>query len=115
MLQLTLGLPFAQWPVPSTPSFTVVKAAPVTGVFAEATVVIPNRSMNTTILPVNNLNFVFIFFQPFIDMFVIIRLCIMNQTGIYSIGTSLESLDTPNQIVAELRYKASLQARLTIL
>src|SRR4051794_28303334 len=32
MLQLTSGLPFWQWPSPSTSSFTVVNPAPVTGV-----------------------------------------------------------------------------------
>src|SRR5919201_1513806 len=36
MLQFTLGLPFWQCPAPSTPSFTVVNPAPVTGVFAAA-------------------------------------------------------------------------------
>src|SRR3954470_21345925 len=36
MLQLLLGLPFWQWPVPSTPSLTVVNAAPLTGVWAAA-------------------------------------------------------------------------------
>src|SRR5919202_1481010 len=36
MLQLTFGLPFLQWPVPSTLSFTVVNPAPLTGVFANA-------------------------------------------------------------------------------
>src|SRR6476659_5111514 len=42
MLQLTSGLPLAQWPVPSASSFTVVKLAPVTGVLeAFAAVAIP--------------------------------------------------------------------------
>src|SRR5262245_43993862 len=35
MLQFTWGLPFAQWPVPSTVSLTVVNAAPVTACAAE--------------------------------------------------------------------------------
>src|SRR5919202_2707854 len=36
MLQLTFGLPFWQWPVPSTLSVTVVNPAPLTGAFANA-------------------------------------------------------------------------------
>src|SRR5438552_1717494 len=36
MLQFTFGLPFLQCPVPSAVSFTVVNAAPLTGVLAMA-------------------------------------------------------------------------------
>src|SRR4051794_13569754 len=64
MLQLTVGLPFWQWPVPSAVSFTVVKAAPLIGVLAAPAwlVVHPVTARPTVIVTAahvaNNLRFI---------------------------------------------------------
>src|SRR5881396_204881 len=55
MLQLTAGLPFLQWPVPSTFSLTVVKPAPVTGLLASAGGMLTNSAVLIATRPVQAL------------------------------------------------------------
>ena len=50
MLQLMAGLPFWQCPVPSTPSFTVVKPAPVTAAAGTATRAAATATANPVML-----------------------------------------------------------------